>query len=104
LAKEKPDPELLKRLNWSKDTLQRFYDRWMEMKRAAGQEGAPGASARKQRDDALMSLGLHPHDLSVVGGATHDQLRDLHEQRRIAPPAAWSEWLKAYTEGVGRQK
>jgi hypothetical protein len=104
LAKEKPDPDLLKRLNWSKDTLQRFYDRWMEMKRAAGQEGPQSGPARKQLDDALKSLGLRPRNLSLKGDTERDQFRSQHEQRRIDPPSGWGEWQKAYSEGLSRQK
>jgi hypothetical protein len=108
LAKEKPDPDLLQQLGWSKDKLRRFYDGWMEMKRAAGQERAGNDSAKRQLNDALKSLGLSPHTMSVKGGMTQrDQLQQIHEQRRIAAPPGWNDILKAYSEGVsgsGEQK
>jgi len=105
LAKEKPDPELLKQLDWSKETLQRFYDRWMEMKRAAGQE-PPGSTAARQRYlDAVKSLGLSPHVEGAKSGTTQrDQLQGMHEQRRIAAPPGWGDILKSYTEGISEQK
>ena len=56
LAKEKP--ELLEKLNWTKDDAKQFLHNWEQMKQRAGEKGDAGEKARKQFNDALQSLGL----------------------------------------------
>lgn len=97
LAKDKPDPALLDRLGWSRDELERFYRQWSSMRRAAGQNEA----AKQQWDKALESLGLRSSGTELRGGkGPTDQLRDLKQSRRIAPPPGWAEQFRAYTESV----
>ena len=104
LAKNKPNPELLNQLGWTRDDLEKFYRRWTEMKREAQQEGPAGPS-QKKLDQALKSLGLRPQGTQLKGGATPgDQMQNLHESIRTDPPPEWREYLKAYTEGVSGKK
>lgn len=106
LAKEHPDPELLKRLGgWSRADLERFYQQWEQMRHAAGDSGAGAATAKKDFRNALQSLGLRPRGTSLKGGQTQqDQLRDLRQSQSTPPPAKWGPLMKAYTESVSRQK
>ncbi len=100
LAKEKP--HVLKRLGWTKDDAARFLKRWQEMQRAAAQQGAEGAAARRRLDDALRSLGLRPHGTQIGrGGTAADQQQNLRSAGRYAPPHAWAEQLREYLRGVG---
>jgi len=105
LAKEKP--EVLERLGWTKEDARQFLDRWELMKQAAGKQGPAGAAARKQFDDALRSLGLRSSGTELRhGGMQTDQLQNLRDAGRFAPPPEWAEQFREYTRGVaggGRQ-
>jgi hypothetical protein len=104
LAKAKPNAELLKQLGWTRDDLERFYRRWMDMKRAAQDEG-PAGPAQKKLNQALKSLGLRPLSTQLKGETKPgDQLRNLRESLRAEPPPEWREQLKAYTEGVSGKR
>jgi hypothetical protein len=99
LAKEKP--EVLERLGWTKEDARRFLDRWELMKQAAGKQGPAGTAARKQFDDALRSLGLRPRGTELRhGGMQTDQLQNLRDAGRFAPPPEWAEQFREYTRGV----
>jgi hypothetical protein len=106
LNKGQPDPELLKRLgNWSRRDLDDFYHRWEQMKRAADDNSPKAGDARKEFRNALRSLGLRPKGTVLEGGKSErDQLHNMNESRRAAPPPNWAPLLKAYTEGVAGQK
>lgn len=105
LAKGKPDPKLLDRLGWTRDELEKFYQQWDAMRRAAGRRDPAGAAARSQWNKALGSLGLRPRSTQLRGGSgPADQLRDLRQTRRVAPPPAWAEQFRAYTEAVAEGK
>ena len=53
-----PDPELLEDLNMTKGELNRFLDRWNQMKRKA--ENSSDPVARRRYEQAIKSLGLSP--------------------------------------------
>jgi hypothetical protein len=92
LAKDKPDPELLKKLAWSPEDLKRFYEQWDRLKKAADEAGPKGDAARQELDDALRSLGLRPRGTSLTGGQKRDdKMRNLQEGRRTSPPPEYQE-------------
>jgi hypothetical protein len=99
LKKDKPDPELLDRLGWSKGDLEQFVRRWEERRASASTDAAAG----RELDEALRSLGLRERGASVKGSAARDdRQRGLKESRRTAPPADYLEQTRAYTEGTAR--
>ncbi len=102
LAKERP--ELLERLGWTREQGERFLSRWQEMRKAAGEKGPQSETAKRQLDDALKSLGLRPGATFLEhGGTKSDQVRDLRDAGRFAPPADWAEQFREYTRGVAEQ-
>ena len=102
LAKDKP--ELLEKLGWTREQAQQFMDRWQELRRAAEEKSPRGDAAKKQLDDALKSFGLRPGTTVIKrGGVKADQLRDLRDAGRFAPPADWAEQFREYTRGVANQ-
>jgi hypothetical protein len=104
LAKNKPNPDLLKQLGWSRDDLEKFYRRWTDMKREAQQEG-PAGPAQKKLNQALKSLGLRPQGTQLKAETSAgDQVRNLRDSYRGDPPPEWREYLKAYTEGVSGKR
>ncbi len=92
---EEPDPELLKKLGWTKEELQQFLARWEQLKRAAREEGP---QAQADLEDALRSLGLRSSRLDVRRGRTeNDQLRGQSEAGIVnRPPAEFEEQFNAY--------
>lgn len=102
LAKDKP--ELLEKLGWTREQAQQFIDRWQQLQREAKEKGPRGEAAKKQFDDALKSLGLRPGSTVIKhGGVKGDQMRDLRDAGRFAPPAEWAEQFREYTRGVANQ-
>jgi hypothetical protein len=105
LAKDKPDPELLDKLKWSQEDLERFVQQWDRLKKAADESGPKGEAARQELDDALRGLGLRPRGSSLQGGQKRDdRLRNLRESRRASPPPEYQdqyiEFNKARAKGT----
>ncbi|TWT86254.1 hypothetical protein Mal64_37940 [Pseudobythopirellula maris] len=98
LDRDRVDEELLDELGWTEDDLRRFVDRWRQRKRAAQSDG----EGRSRLDDALKSLGLSPTGPTGTADRPEDQLRDMQQGLRTAPPASLRERLRAYTQGVNR--
>lgn len=82
------DQDLLDELQWSKDDLQRFRDRWKNVQEI--QNNQPTESLDPEVQDALRSLGLRK-DKSAAGPRTDaaDNLRSIRDSgnRRPAPAA-----------------
>ena len=103
LAKDKPDADLLDRLGWSRDDLERFVNRWEQMRASAKSSGEKGESAKRELDETLRSLGLRPKTTSLRSkDARDDQFKGLRESRRSSPPPEYAEQTKAYTQGTAR--
>ncbi|MCL2349610.1 MAG: hypothetical protein FWC50_15275 [Planctomycetaceae bacterium] len=104
LAKEHPNQQLLDRLGWNRDDLQKFTDRWKQMQRRA--ENAPDNSKEaKQWDELMKNVGrLAPK--STIGERRDAQYRvttTTAESHRYPPPkgSKYEQRVKAYTESVG---
>jgi collagen type III alpha len=102
LAKDKPDPELLKKLEWSREDLERFYQQWERLKKSADEAGPKGDAARQELDDALRSLGLRPRGASLSGQKHDDRQRNLREDRRIAPPPEYLEQWREFNKATAK--
>ena len=104
LAKGEPDPELLKKLQWTKEDAQQFVQRWQEMMRQSQQPDAQGSEARRELDETLRSLGLRPRGTNLAADRkAGDQQRGLKETQRSAPPAEYADQFKAFTRGTGKK-
>lgn len=91
-----PDPELLKRLGWSKEELQEFVRRWEAM-----QTGIDKPEEKRELDETLRSLGLRPpRQNKRAGGKETDNLRDLRDTGgRTQPPSKYREQFEAFRKG-----
>jgi hypothetical protein len=104
LAKEQPDQELLDRLGWTREDMQRFVDRWEALKQAAGQPGEKGKQAQVELDDLLRSLGLRPQGAALSGGTGEGtRVSNTREAARSDPPSAYAEKYRAFTRGKKRR-
>ena len=102
LAKDQPDPSLLKELGWTRDDLQNFVNRWEQMRHDARTPGDKGKTARRELDETLKSLGLRPRATTLRANDHDDQVKGLRETRRSSPPPEYAEQVKAYTQGTAR--
>jgi len=103
LAKDNPDPNLLKRLGWTRGELEKFVERWEQMRDASKTAGEQGTAARRELDETLRSLGLRPRTTSLRATTTgDDKVRGMKESRRTTAPAEYAEQTKAYSQGTAR--
>jgi hypothetical protein len=97
------DDDLLKKLGWTKEDLQRFVDRWRQRKEAAQRSEPAADAARRDLDDALRSLGLRAGQLRQ-SQVRDDELRDLSQGYRGPVPLELQERLRAYNQGVSQAR
>jgi hypothetical protein len=103
LNKDQPDQELLDKLKWSREDLQRFVDHWERMKRDAQAPGEAGDAARRKLNESLGGLGLKPHGTRIKSNSgAGDQLRELRSSRRASPPPEYAEQVKAYKQRLAK--
>lgn len=101
LAKDNVDQEMLDKLRWNKQELQRFLGRWRNLKSQAERPGDAGEAARQELSDALKSLGWsreRQQRFQVDGRA--DKLRDLRTGVDRPPPLEYRDSVRAYTRGA----
>ncbi len=84
-------------MNWTKEDLQNFLRRWEEMKQAA-KTGNP--QAKRQYENALLSLGLEPNTDGRNVQTKKDKLYGLSQDAAVELAPAefvdeFSEFLKA---------
>jgi hypothetical protein len=92
--KDQPDPELLKEMNWTKEDLNRFLERWKKTLESVDKQG----SNRELAEQDLRSLGLRPPKSKATGvRGDEDQFRNLQDGGpRVTPPKS----LKSQFESV----
>jgi collagen type III alpha len=101
----KPDQELLDKLKWTPDDVERFVKRWEQMKQAAKAPGPQGDAAREKLDETLRSLGLRPHGSAITADkARGDRNRNLRETMRTRPPAEYADQYRAYSTGTSQSR
>jgi hypothetical protein len=87
-TRDQVDQDLLDDLNWSKDDLQRFQQRWQKVREM--ESPRPDAKPNRELADALRSLGLRPdqspRQMAPQSGDGLQNLRDSGNRRK-APPA-----------------
>ena len=96
----KPDPRLLDELGWTAEDLQRFLQRWRQLKESA-REAADG---QRELDETLRSLGLRsPRDEVRRRKSPRDDLRGLRDSGlRSSPPPQYLEQFDAFKKGTAR--
>jgi hypothetical protein len=97
-----PDPELLKELNWSKEDLNQFLDRWKKMKAAAG---SGDAVARERYDKALKSLGLSSDSEQRKVRGVSDRVNGFNTDSAVnRPPQSIAPGYRAFKRARNRSK
>ena len=97
-----PDPELLKKMNWTKEDLAKFLQRWEKMKQKA-EEGSP--AAQQDYQNALRSLGLTPGGRTRDLKVEKDKMFGLREDGAVnRPPAEFMDDFNAFLKSRNRKK
>lgn len=100
--KEQPDPELLRDLDWTKDDLQEFVQRWKNA-RDLGTNGSE--RDRTEWKNQLKDLGLQPPRLGTQRGSaendTFQQMQDAGSRARV--PASWRREFEAFQKALQQQ-
>ena len=102
LADNNVDPELLKKLGWSREDVEKFVRRWEALRKAAGEDGPEGDKARQQYERVISDLNLKRRGVSIRQTAKPDQVNRLRESRGTKPPAEYADQFRAYTEGASK--
>ncbi|MDG1875492.1 MAG: hypothetical protein P8J27_16390 [Mariniblastus sp.] len=79
-----PDPELLRKMKWTKDDLKDFVNRWDEMKKRA--ESGDEKSARKY-ERHLKSLNLRPKNQRNSVKQNQGDIRGLNQDGGVTKPS-----------------
>ncbi len=102
-TRDKPDRELLKRLDWTEQEMQEFQQRWQSLRESAG-DFPIGENERIR--EALESLGMRPGEQATSDRALEqDALRGLRDSgTRRPPPAAFRDAFDAFRRAASRQE
>lgn len=104
LQQDEPDQDLLDRLQWTREDMEKFVNYWDQLKRQAAQNERGDASTEDELRDALQGLGLRRKSTQIDSGqSAGDQIRQLRESRRTSPPPEYAEQFRSFTEGTSRQ-
>ena len=96
-----PDPELLDELNWSKEDLNQFLDRWNQMKQEA--ETGTNPNAKRRYEQAIKSLGLSPDSKQRKVKGVSDQKTGFKTDSAVnRPPPKVAPAFKAYLRDRNR--
>ena len=98
----KPDPELLKKMNWTKEDLAKFVQRWEQMKKKAE---TGDTTAQQDYRNALLSLGLTPGGKGRNLEVDRDKMFGLREDGAVnRPPAEFMDDFNSFLKSRNRKK
>ena len=103
-TRDAPDQELMEKLNWTKEDLRRFSDRWQQARELQPSNDA-NADPAAQWEETIKSLGLrNPETETQNSRDTADSLRSLRDSgNRKPPPPAHRDAFDAFRRAIGRQ-
>lgn len=101
-TRDQPDQELLEKLNWSEDDMQRFVDRWKSV-RELDNANPNDPNAKSELTEALESLGMRPPTQATSQRREQsDALRGLRDSgNRTPPPAAYQDAFDSFRRAIG---
>ncbi len=103
-TRDKPDRELLDKLNWGEDDLRRFAERWQKVREIADKNSDP--KTNREINEALKSLGMRPKAADSKNNVREsaDSLRSIRDSgNRKPPPAAYRDAFDAFRRAAGNK-
>jgi len=99
--RDKPDSDLLKKLNWSEEDLRAFEERWKNTREMPKSEGA---GAQREFEEALQSLGLRNRESEAVRQRQpSDAMRGLEDAgTRVPAPPLYRDAFEAFRRSSGQ--
>ena len=99
--KDRPDPELLKEMNWTDEDLREFVNRWEKLKRESTND-----NGKRKWNDAIKSLGLKP---AASKARQTDRNSDAsggnaESGGRSQPPAKYLRQFKAFRKSAAKEE
>lgn len=99
LRRKEVDRRLLDELGWTEGDLERFVERWRSRRQRAQSRDPEG---KAELDRALRSLGLSREGPTGERERPIDDLRDLSERSRTAPPPGLEDAMRRFQRSVNR--
>mgnify|MGYP006969344248 CR=1 FL=1 len=100
LDQREVDQELLDRLGWSREDMERFVRRWQQLKRDGAARDGEG---QNQLDEALKSLGLRrPGSRVRTGTPGENKARGLKRDNYGEPPSGYRDQFDAFLRGLSQ--
>jgi len=98
--REQPDPELLRRLDWTKNDMQKFLDRWTQAK----EEAKTNSNKKQELEAALRSLGLKSSKSQAKKSSDRDDLLKgyLENGSRTRPPESIREKVEKFRRAADK--
>lgn len=103
---KKPDQELLDKLGWKPEDVQKFVRRWDQMKKNAQGEGTkqPG-DGKRQLDEILRGMGLKaPNNVRKSVDRNDAQRNNRETGRRTTVPKDWRDPFRAFQRALQKSK
>ncbi len=102
-TRDKPDKELLEKLDWTEDDLQQFRERWNKIREL---KPASDSDSKTDKDwtEALESLGIRkPSATTSQAQEKADRLQGLKDAgNRTPPPPAFRDAFDSFRRAVGK--
>ncbi|MFO0088031.1 MAG: hypothetical protein ACK52L_19345, partial [Pirellula sp.] len=98
--RDQPDPELLRRLEWTKNDMQKFLDRWTQAK----EEAKTNPNKKQELEAALRSLGLKSSKSQAKKSSDRDDLLKgyLENGSRTRPPESIREKVEKFRRAADK--
>ena len=102
---QQADPELLKKLGWKQNDVDKFLKRWAQMKQNAQGADPAGQQGKTKLDELLKGMGLQAPTAEVRRGADrNDTQRDNRNTgRKRKVPANLLDPFRAFQRGLQQQ-
>ncbi len=100
-TRDRPNQELLERLQWSEEELNAFVERWRSVRDLPTTKGKQG---REEFEETLRSLGLRdPKSTTMEQGESSDDLRGISDSGNTQQvPAAYRDAFNAFRRAMNR--
>jgi hypothetical protein len=104
--KQQADPELLDKLGWKQEDVERFLRRWDQMKRNASGSDPVSEQGKTKLDEMLKGMGLQPPTAETRRATDkHDAQRDNRNTgRKRTVPADLLDPFRAFQRGLQRRQ
>ncbi len=101
-TRDAPDRDLLEKMNWTEQDLNRFYDRWQKVRQM---QRTGDAEQQRDVEEALKSLGMRdPRQTTLNKRESADRMQRIRDAGNRRPvPAAHRDAFNEFRRAISRQ-